>query len=117
MQEGTLVKNIKIIKNNTRPIGDTFFPNIDIKEQVLEYMGSKKRHMMLQSYIPVIRGDTYLTLLVHRWEDDEKTPNRRKEYIQRFLQEANMIQQKYIVNETLVRVENFGQPLIYKMEY
>ena len=113
----TLVKNIKIVKNNTRPIDDTFFPNIDYKEQVVTHVDINRRHTMIQSYIPIIRGDVYLILLVHRYEDVETIPNRKKEYIQRFLQEVNMIQQRYIVNETLISVENFEQPLIYKIEY
>ena len=118
MQEETLVKNIKIIKNNTKPIEDTFFPNIDYREQVLENMSHKKRYTMIQSRIPVIRGDVYLVQLVHRYEDDEKTPIRKKEYIQRFLQEANSIQQRYIIQENLMTVNAFNrEQLIYKMEY
>ena len=117
MPDEALVKNIKVIKNNIKRIQDTFFPNIDYREQVLQRKDIKMRHTMLQSYIPIIREDVYLVLLVHRWEEDEVIPNRKKEYIQKFLQEANMIQQRYIVNETLVSVEDFGQPLIYKMEY
>ena len=117
MPDTTVVKNIKIVKNNTRPIEDTFFPNIDYREQVLEYMAHKKRHTMIQSRIPIIRGDVYLVQLVHRYEDDETTPSRKKEYISRFLQEANIIQQKYIVQEKHLPIGQFGEPLIYKMEY
>ncbi len=119
MPDEALVKNIKVVKNNTRPVEDTFFPNIDYREQFItgKVVSEDKRHTMMQSYIPIIRGDVYLILLVHRYEDKADTPTRKKEYIQRFLQEANMLQQRYIVNETLVSVENFGQPLIYKMEY
>ena len=118
MPDTTVVKNIKIVKNNTRPIEDTFFPNIDYREQeIIPLTGGSIRHTLIQSYIPVIRGDVYLVFLIRRYEDKVEIPNRKKEYIQRFLQEVNNIQQRYIVQEQLISVENFGQPLIYKMEY
>lgn len=115
----TLVKNIKIVKNNTRPVNDTFFPNINVIEQVItgKVISEDKRYIMLTSYIPVIRGDVYLVLLTHRYEDAANIPSRKKEYIQRFLQDANAIQQRYVVQEQLIKIKNFGQPLIYKMEY
>ena len=121
MQEETLVKNIKVIKNNTRPVEDTFFPNIEYLEQDLYTIGvegNKKRYTKISSRIPIIRGDVYLILLVQRYEDDIKTPNRKKEYIQRFLHNINTIQQQYIVQDNLMTVPAFNQEqLIYKMEY
>ena len=121
MQEETLVKNIKIVKNNTKPVEDTFFPNIEYLEQDLYTIGvegDKKRYTKISSRVPIIRGDVYLILLIHRYEDNINTPNRKKEYIQRFLQEANSIQQRYIIQENLMTVNAFNQEqLIYKMEY
>ena len=115
-----MIKNIKIVKNNTRPVNDTFFPNIEYIEQELEpvIVKGKRRYTKVSSYIPVIRGDVYLVLLTHRYEDTVDTPSRKKEYIQRFLQEANNIQQRYIVQEHLMTVPAFShEQLIYKMEY
>lgn len=118
MQEETLVKNIKIVKNNTKPIQDTFFPNIEYMEQELPTITDVKRYTRVSSRIPIIRGDVYLIQLTHKYEDNVQTANRKKEYIQRFLQEANSIQQRYIIQENLMTVNAFNrEQLIYKMEY
>lgn len=115
----TLVKNIKVVKNNTKPIGEVFFPNIDYTERSLDLStNNQTRYTRISSRIPVIRGDVYMILLTHKYEDSVQTPSRKKEYIQRFLQEANVIQQRYIVQDNLMIVDAFNQEqLIYKMEY
>lgn len=119
MQEKALVKNIKIVKNNTKPIGEIFFPNIDYTERSLDLSTNNQvRYTKISSRIPVIRGDVYMILLTQRYEDNIKTPNRKKEYIQRFLQDAFSIQQRYIVQDNLMVVDAFNQEqVIYKMEY
>ena len=121
MPDQTMVKNIKVVKNNTRPVQDTFFPNIEYLEQDLFTIGTegdKKRYTKISSHIPIIRGDVYLILLVQKYEDSVQIPSRKKEYIQRFLQNANAIQQQYIVQDSLMTVQAFNrEQLIYKMEY
>lgn len=119
MPDTTVVKNVKVIQNNTRPVYDTFFPNIEYMEQEFPNIRETRKFTKISSRIPIIRGeDVYLILLVHRYEDDVKTPSRKKEYIQRFLQEANNIQQRYIVQNNFMVVDAFNQEqLIYKMEY
>lgn len=122
MSDKTLVKNIKIIKNNTRYVDDTFFPNINYMEQELFTFGTKEnkyRHTKLSSRIPIIRGgDVYLVLLVLRYQDSAELPNRKKDYINQFLQEANVLQQRYIVQDNLIGVDGFVPDLmLYKMEY
>lgn len=110
---------IQIIKNFTRPVGMVIFPNIDYREQEISLIPSThtKIHTRISSFIPIIRDGVYLIELIHRYERDLEGLDYKNDVINRFLNEVNVMQQKYIIQDIKQADNSYPEIIIYKMEY
>lgn len=133
---------VEKIKNNTRPVNESIFPNIDIREAAiyddrfveitsstlstqnitLEIKADYTYHIQLRTLIPVIRGGVvYLIPLFLRREYPNviDVTDKKKQFIKELLIKVEEIQLKYEINEeSLKDVFNwYWDTKYYKMDY
>lgn len=119
-------KVVKTIKNFTIPKGVVIFPNIDIEIAEVAstnyIIPSTITHVMMTSWIPIIRDSVYLIPLVHRTQDKyENKEELLKTTKAQFLAEARQIVENYIIDDdSITKIESYGwylENMYYKMDY